>query len=506
MQTIYNVDQTIKDKLLIDTPHVLGKVIKSFDEYCMYFPLSRQLFYKHLKHSTEQVPLSYLHKRYYDECGKFWKYHADEIAENVTTYARVVNANVRDDYSWKTYGAWLAAVYFDKTKLQYHRVAQAASRVFHDCYMSSYKHWTVPHTRLHATRDNITNNYHLERMQLTKDIFENIVLKGVKQHKDLSITYAYDRVECTTHDNYTIRIIIGAFDLMKAFIDVAVLHDQGQVSIESRKTLILAKVCSRYPAIGKIIENLEQNATKVLKYIQQIRDLAKKHEYFARQQQLTLRTILHELRSKSDTSSFTSSRLTFVMLNPNSLQTLRVHYNKRRRLQYLKTTYLFDKGKYTKVIESHLRTSFVERGVDKLAEHLMCSGFVNIHENKVPIEDYEHYLTGESLNIGHIVYKTTYSELAPRLHQYFKNYHEHLIETYRSGQLDNEFVRSDEFESPAYMNYFDFKKLTTDSERFYNFHGYQSSERTAYLKQMWKTYSERYKTLLPFMTQYAEQA
>ena len=466
---IYSIPQEVKDRLIIDIQPIPNITISNFDDYAIHFRKSQVLVYKHLKYSKDSVKLSYLHERYYTQFGKFFKLNLKEIEDNETIYAKVIQKNVRDDYSWSTSGWKLTSAFFDRSKLKMFDVREKAIDCTSKLHSKTIRHWSGNITDLFKYRSRRYHKYHEERLNLIEDLYSNYILKNVDIHENIKIATSSNKIEFTNTKNseYYIRILIGEFKF--GYIDIDIMSERGSISNETKKRLILAKFASKYSCFGSIINNLEDCSDQVLNYLKQLKELSNKYRFEIEQNKLIITSILSELKN-NDKFGYVNKPVKFVSINSrDNIQVLNCFVsNKNDKVRYSKVIHHIEDNEICQETGSYT-ANYYNNNLTELAEYLIEQGYINAyHTNDEPdLTDYLALLTNQTALYNHLTFRLTFSEVSKICDSYFTEVEELINKRYTEGNVDDTLKQLAEPDRIKYSNYFEerYSEIYDDYER-----------------------------------------
>ena len=396
---LYYIENSLRERLLLDCQKLEGIVIRSIDEYLLYFPTTKKLVYEYLKKTTEPVKLSYLHNLFVDQSYNKWtesiEIQSDPIAK------RVVEKLVYDPYTWKYGIRDFQHITFDSKYLLLNDSRLEARKCVDYFYSCGNTHQISQHTTLRGFKTkHIHDEYFSKRHEITKNFFENVILKDVHFQNTAKVNYMFDFVEVYDEiSGMTFRHDVK-MDMDNSMKLIFKSKDSNRKK-STAKHSSLFKFGRRHPAFWTMIDNISERSNEILAYHNSLLDLKKSYESTVKQSILTIKTILEDFAEQRNYLDF--SKLGMIMVHPNSVESNWFRMNKdSKRFSLYKSTYYpnskrsteddKDWSRITTRSQSYnLRTDSYE----KIAEYLFDLGMMNVFYWNAEPEITEYYLLSQ---------------------------------------------------------------------------------------------------------------
>lgn len=384
--TYYYIPDHLRTRLILDVNRIDGNPIRSLDEYLLSFPISRKLIYEYLKYTDKPVRISYLHSIFNDQSNDLW-FERPEIKKDPVA-VKVVTKCVYDQWTWKYGVREIMNTIFDAKYL----LLQASRLRAHkatDLYMTCGKtHRIQDLTSLRNPAIQKTHDqYLIDRREVTKNFFENIVLKDTNFGLEVKINYMYDFIEIyNERSKMTFRHELNQ-NMRNNYM---LVYPSGYKLTKKRTTynnFELMKFVRKNPEIFKVIDNIQDNLPEIFEYHRELYALRKKYDSTFRQMKATFEAILKDFMSKENCLDV--KKLGVISVHPGTVETNWITINPNNfRYTMTKSTYYCKDDEYSDNVDKGWQrittraltyTPPTGNNISALAEHLINLGAMNIY-------------------------------------------------------------------------------------------------------------------------------
>ncbi|BBI90510.1 hypothetical protein HYO65_gp118 [Tenacibaculum phage PTm1] len=413
---LYYIQQRHRDKAIMDISSIDGLEIRTLDEYLMRFPICKKLVYEYLKKTPVSVNISYLHNLFKNQESFDW--YLSEAIQNDSVAKRVVDKIVYDPYTWDYGIRDIQNTIFDSKYLLLDIHRKRAKKCVDIYLRAQATHYSAHITKLRGFDTKQRHDeFFKKRMDITRDMFENYILKDVDLPENLYVNYMFDFIEIyDSKTRITFRHTIK-YDMDNDIKLIYHLNLKGQKDSDgmvranptkksTTKVRDVLKFIRRYPAIFKMLDNIDNYGNRILKYHLDLKQLKKDYESTYEQAVASLTSILEEF--KGDVGYLNKYYLGMLFVHPNSVEANWFRIGNNDSLTLVKKTYYQGKDDATDNIKdwipSFIRTqNYKCKSLDDMARYLIDLGFMNVYYLDREPEMNEYFL----LSMGKIDHRYT---------------------------------------------------------------------------------------------------
>lgn len=380
IKPLYFIKQEYRDNVIIDKSMIDGVKIRSIDDYLLNFPNSKKLVYEYMKKTPQPVELSYLHKLFGNQINNNW-YRLKAI-ETDETAKRCVEKLIKDPYTWKYGQNAIHSTIFDSKYLLIKDKRLIAKECI-DVYMTSQPTHYVSHKlSLRSFNTASTHNeYFIKRLELTRQFFENVILKDVELSNTLHVNYMYDCIEI--YDEVT-KMTFAYYmrPNMDNFMLMIYPHGQGTRKTYTQNPRSVISMMMRYPELYQLNKNVEAKQSKIIDYHNSLAELKREYADTYNQMVAAFEQILEDYKAQDNYLDVL--RLGMIAVHNKAVESSWFSLSgPNDRIRLWKSTYFQKNNSSTENVEDWLRITqqpqtFKGRSLKETAEFLLDNGVMQI--------------------------------------------------------------------------------------------------------------------------------